>query len=170
MQILRCTHIRRTLRSRWYLIGRSHRAHSTISSLLICNLFSLMVRNLSLILNSLLTKLFSLSLHVKLFWNGYSYPCKKQKFQLEHRARFPLYTVYVQNIVKTVSFSTGVSRSESFQTHFFTKIFRPVYFFPFPSSWVMSFIYNKVKFTCCSIHLIFLPPHCPGWMFPFCIW
>ena len=111
---------------------RPHRTHSNISPLLTCNFFSLTVRNLSLIIDNLLTKLFSLSLHVKLFRNGYPYPCKKQKFQLEYRVRFPLYTVYVQYIVKMLSFSTGVSRSDSSQTHFLTKIFRPVYFFPSP--------------------------------------
>lgn len=109
-----------------------HRTHSNISPLLTCNFFSLMVRNLSLVLDSLLTKLFSLSLHVKLFRNAYPYPCKEQKFQLEYRVRFPQYTVYMQYIVKTVSFPTGVSRSDSSQTHFLTKIFRPVYFFPSP--------------------------------------
>lgn len=136
----------------------SHRAHSNISPLLTCSFFSVTVRNLSLTIDSLLTKLFSLSLHVKLFRNGYSYPCKKRKFQPEYRVQFPLHAVYV----KTVSFPTGVLRSDSSQTDFLTKIFRPVYFFPFPSSWVMPFICNKVKFTCCSLRLIFLPPHCPG--------
>ena len=111
---------------------RPHKTHSNISPLLTCNFFSLMVRNLSLVLDSLLTKLFSLSLHVKLFRNAYPYPCKEQKFQLEYRVRFPQYTVCVQYIVKTVSFPTGVSRSDSSQTHFWTKIFRPVYFFPSP--------------------------------------